>query len=862
MKKAVSFVLLSLLVCSPCIPTFAQKGRFVRMGTLPTIPQTQNEASFSSVHGFTDGAGVWLEWEMNVERNNIGFFVYRITKTGAERVAPERLIQGSGPNRGDRPSYGSKYNLFDRNGSFRSVYYVESLLADGSSTRTPTFSVQYVNDLTPYAGMTSRELIFNAESRDSGSGKTSLSLPKDLRREAESYAIEANSATHLTVISRPGVRIGVKNEGLYRISRAQLIAGGFDVSSDPNLWQIYVEGVEQAMNVPADASYIEFYGKGTDTQETAVRTYYLIKGDTPGKRFGTRVVRPAASTVISPSFSQVTEKRERTDYVNSILNGDDENFVGRFVGTTAATYKFNLVGVDFGSPETSIQVKFQGFSQTPHNVEVTLNGKALPPAVGDSLEQYKVEVKVPTSYLVEGSNSLVMRSTSTPDRNFFVSISLGFAKKFVPEQNQISFFTQNFRGARLDGFSSANVRVLDITDTSSPIRLSNLTAQPSGSTFSVIVPASTRGRVYFGVEDSALLSADSITPNNPELLGQPTNGANLVIIAHKDFLTQAEAWAAYRRNQGITVKVVDATEIYDEFNYGTLSGGSIKSFLGYAVNNWQTPPQYVLLLGDAYFDGRNYLGFGAFNYVPTLTVDTIFRESASDEALGDFNGDGLSEIAIGRIAARDTQTIATVLGKVATWEGLPAPMSGRGGLFVSDLPIGYDFQAMSDRLRAELPPTMTVRNLNRGDADSAASLINEINTGKYVVNYTGHGAAGLWAASNFFTTAQVPLLTNSTRPSLFVSLSCLNGFFDNVTDSLAETLTKSQTGGAVAMWASSGETTPDVQEVLGARFFNQLGAGNITRLGDLIKDSKSAVDGGRSVRLSWALIGDPMLKMR
>jgi hypothetical protein len=75
----------------------------------------------------------------------------------------------------------------------------------------------------------------------------------------------------------------------------------------------------------------------------------------------------------------------------------------------------------------------------------------------------------------------------------------------------------------------------------------------------------------------------------------------LIIISHKDFLAQSEDWANYRRSQGATVKVVDIGDVYDEFNYGVLSAAAIRGFLQYAKENWQTPPQYVLLVGDASF---------------------------------------------------------------------------------------------------------------------------------------------------------------------------------------------------------------------------------------------------------------------
>ena len=78
---------------------------------------------------------------------------------------------------------------------------------------------------------------------------------------------------------------------------------------------------------------------------------------------------------------------------------------------------------------------------------------------------------------------------------------------------------------------------------------------------------------------------------------------------------------------------------------------------------------------------------------------------------------------------------------------------------------------------------------------------------------------------------------------------------------MSEAITNSPNG-AVAIWASSGETTPDIQEVMAIRFYSQLGAGSIPRLGDLIKDAKLSLSGGLDVKLSWVLIGDPALKVR
>ena len=94
-------------------------------------------------------------------------------------------------------------------------------------------------------------------------------------------------------------------------------------------------------------------------------------------------------------------------------------------------------------------------------------------------------------------------------------------------------------------------------------------------------------------------------------------------------------------------------------------------------------------------------------------------------------------------------------------------------------------------------------------------------------------------------------------------LTCYNGLFIRPNaDSLSERLQNSPTGGSVVSWASTTETTPDVQSVMAERFYEQLGLGNITRIGDLVRDAKIVVPGGSNVRFSWVLLGDPMLKVR
>ena len=176
---------------------------------------------------------------------------------------------------------------------------------------------------------------------------------------------------------------------------------------------------------------------------------------------------------------------------------------------------------------------------------------------------------------------------------------------------------------------------------------------------------------------------------------------------------------------------------------------------------------------------------------------------------------------------------------------------------------------MSNRLKDKLPTGMpNIEMIKRGvpnDGAAQSAVLGAFNSGKYIANYSGHGNAGAWSDAPFFNKGQVENLTNVSSPTLVTALTCWNAYFVHPSpksESLAEMMLHAPNGGAVAMWASSTKTTPDVQEVMALRFYEQISLGNITKLGDLIKDAKAQLNAGSDVRLSWVLLGDPMLKVR
>ncbi|MDI1241230.1 MAG: C25 family cysteine peptidase [bacterium] len=831
---------------------------------------------FAKVEAFTEGKGAYIRWKMEAEYKNAGFRVYRTDKYGETPMSG--FIPGSSFSFGDQILTDAEYHAYDPKGSQESAYYVEAVSDDGTSLKSGYLVPEYTDSIENIPGGAKIKEETFAEKAGDNRMSEELKVSSELQTEIQKGLLAPDPTKHREVISTPGaVRIASKADGLIRVTKAELQTGGFDVNSNSANWQIYMDGVELPMIIGANADYIEFLGKAIETLESDIRIYYLIPGTTAGRRIANRTARPPLSTLLSRKYDQTFVREDKKNFTSQILNGETENWFGDVVTPTAFDYKFSLSGVDRTEGTRKLTIAFQGFSITQHSVELTLNGLLLPTVTGSARFPFQRDIDVPVSALLDGENTLRIRTLASGDINLLKRLSIDFPRSYIAIENKLEFHTENYKNARVSGFSSPNIRVFDVTYEDSPRLLTNLQMAETNGTWGPVIPAG-RSQVLYAVEANVYGTALSVTPIDPALLGEPSNTGTLILIAHPSLMAEANAWATYRSGQGIVTKVVDVNDIYDEFNYGVISSHAIEDFLLYAKNNWQTPPSYVLLFGDGHYDTKNYDAAdpGYWNMVPARQVDTLYEQTGSDEALADFNDDGLADIPVGRIPARTGSVVTVALNKVTAWESaVTANSMNRGVLFAHDWPDGYDFKAMSDRVMSKLPASVPKLSISQTSATAQTDIINAVNdldggtaqapgtnAGQYLLNYTGHGNVTSWRNTSFFSASQAPQLTNGAYPSLMISLTCLNGFFMTDFDGFAETMVKAPSGGAVAAWASTGKTTPDVQEIMAARFYLKLGEGNIPRLGDLINDAKAQVPAGADVRLSWALIGDPMLKVR
>ena len=699
--------------------------------------------------------------------------------------------------------------------------------------------------------------------RSSAAGKP-LSV-RNVSKSAFSYEAKVmpDPDVQKWVASRDGVRIRISKDGWYRVTRSELEAAGFDVLAPTGLWQLYNEGRQQSIVVGPNGSYIEFLGKSYDTPETGQNAYFLVVGDSAGKRVQGKFIRRTRTPVLGQNFDSSFERHRRFLYTSVVRNGSAGNFFGEVINNAITTINFDLPGFDPSSSSARVYIEAQGLTITQHDTNVSINGNPLNPLSGVDRQLASQTLEIPASFLQETGNSLDLQSTASPsDISLLGKLKIVYKRKFELHENMLFFRTNAYKKTTLTGITDRSGIVFDITDPDNPREIGNADLIPDGPGFKIELPPN-RPLEMLAVTVSGILQADSVEDHKAESLSDAGTAADFIIVSHANWLTEAGNWAAYRAGQGLQTKVIDVADVFDEFGYGREGASAIRSFLEFAHGNWQVPPAYVLLMGDGSYDPRDFEGNGKFNYVPPMMVDTLYEETGSDDAIADFDGDGLAEIPIGRIPVRDPSDVTDALQKVMTFESSLATAPARGSLCASDLPAGYDFETLCQNLQNQLPGTIPTAAINRGDANAKTNLLSDLNTGRYLVNYSGHGSVGVWAATSFFGQADVAALTNSNDLSLFTMLTCLNGYFLRpVPDGLSEALLRSDTGGAVAVWSSTGSTTPDVQEAMATRFFQQLGNGTMERLGDHVNDSKATIVGGRDVRLSWVLLGDPALKVK
>ncbi|HUV45440.1 MAG TPA: DUF2341 domain-containing protein [Dehalococcoidales bacterium] len=850
--------------------------------------------------------GIALEWETSFEVDILGFHVYRevdgkFYRVTADLVPGSVFKVGAGKELPAGQSYGQSYVYWDglSEGTGHELYWLDSVeLNGGRASFGPIRPEIYGQPVPERIKARFRSIGKHQVSRARALGNIRALREELSTKPAKTYKSQVNlvqavpekfSGPRLlpgeeqwALAAQPGVKIYIKEDGWYRVGEPELVAAGLSSGVDPRYLQLYADGEEQCLMVtgsddgrfdPEDA--IEFYGTGLDTSFTAAHVYWLVVGSRPGRRLDTpftdirlnlgkrmRIPRGLRGRGAPLSFPFSVELKERTFYFAALTNGERENFFGSVISTEPVDQLLTVAHPDPSSPEDALlEVVLQGGTVVSHQIKILFNYVEVGEVVFSGQEQWRAEIEVPYDLLLEGDNIITLTAQGgSMDVSLVDYIRLTYWRTYTADEDALRFRASGGEWLSIGGFSSPEIQVLDITD---PMRMlkvrGKVMTQDSGYAITVKVPGGGERSLMAFTEDKIKHPA-GIAANLASSWHELSQGAEVIIIGHSDLLESVRFLKELREQQGWSVVLVDVEDLYDEFNFGAKSPWALKDFLAQAYAYWNPQPRFVVLVGDASYDPRNYLGFGEFDLVPTKFVDTKYLKTASDDWFVDFNDDELPEMAVGRLPVESAEEAAAVVSKIISYEGASGLMNE--ALLVADINDFFNFEGASGDVADLLPGDMTISEIFRGKSPTARSdLLDSLNQGQLLVNYIGHGSAKIWKG-NLLTSLDAWNLTNSPYLPFLVSMTCLNGFFqDPYSESLAETFLKAERGGAVAVWSSSGLTDPEGQLIMNKELIRLLFNGQGLTIGEAIMRAKQVVPDA-DIRKTWILFGDPTLRLR
>jgi hypothetical protein len=851
---------------------FAAAAPTPRNSSTPANTCAPTRVDFNSFNATPSDGGVLLHWRTGFEVDNLGFNVYRERNGRRTRINPQ-IIAGSALMARATLRAGHSYAWLDKTDSGGdSQYWLEAIDLNGQREWHGPLAATRSNDESANP-VRSREQSLMLSRVGTTDNPAQALLPTAPRERAASPSKPTAAALSLqaTATAKSAVKLAVKREGWYRVSQDELIRAGFNANVDPRFIQLFVDGEQQPIAITGEADgkfdagdRIEFYGLATDSTVTDARVYWVTAGDGPGKRI--EEVKGRKGRAAAASFTYTVERKDRTVYFSSLNNSETENFFGPVIASEPVTQSLALHAIDRAAKtDAELEVILQGVTGAQHKVRVFFNDADFGEIGFYDRAQGSAKLRVPVASLREGDNTIkLVAQGGESDVSLLDRIRLTYQRGYRADNNLLRLTAKGKSRLTIDGFNTDQVRVLDVTSPNGVTAVkAQVVQQGDGYGVTFITPGAGQ-RLLLAVAENRYERPAAITADSPSNLRQPGIEADFVIIAHHDFIESIEPLKSLRQSQGLTVVVADVENVYDEFSFGQKTPQAIKDFLSYASASWRRAPRFALLFGDASLDPKNYLGHGDFDFVPTKIIDTTVLETASDDWLTDFDDDGLANIAMGRLPVRTLQEANRVVGKIISYDhSTPA----EGILLVNDLRDGYDFQAQNPQVKALIPARLRVQEMHRSEINQPATknaLLESLNRGQKIVNYFGHGSLDQWSG-DYLTSTDALGLTNRDSLAVFLTVTCLNGYFqDSAVESLAESLLKADHGGAVAVWASSGMCDATSQSAINLEMFRLLfgdsGAAQLT-LGEAALRAK-AVTSERDTRMTYILFGDPTTRLR
>lgn len=733
------------------------------------------------------------------------------------------------------------------------------------------------------------------------------------------------------------VKVRVPETGVYRLTDAELRKMGFP---QPERVRVFGYGGYRlstlfsslpAADLPAaPMMYVDgallFYGRGSvewladDASSCFTRSrndcsdygYYFLtdREDLDSQEMETDAGLEGEAELVLDSFQEYV-LHEQDAYSWSSTGRDlYENY--DYAAGASHDYTFQLPG---RVPDTSCRVEARFAARsvgtaTAFSVSVdgTQLGRATVAAVSSESQYYSKAKQATVTAEWSGDASQEVVVTVNHERPSGISGRLDYiALNYVRRLDLSSLPYLCFRSLqsvgkatefRIAGASVSTV-VWDVTEPWNARRMAG--SVDEAGVYSFTVPAgSLRQFVAINPAATGFGSVETMgAVDNQNLHGLEQTDMVIICPDRSDLLAQAERLAqAHREHDGLSVLVVKAPQVYNEFSSGTPDVSAyrrlMKMFYDRAAGGTTPAPGYLLLFGDCSFDNRmltaswskykpddfllSYQSEESLEEITSYITDDYF--GFLDDAEGAFLSRDRLDIGIGRFPVRTGEEARIAVDKtLAYMENKEAGAWKNSVCYVADDGDNNLHVSQAEELASYVEENYPSLRVNRVYADayrreSSATgysypdahkqLLRLLEQGLLVVNYSGHGSTTAWAAENLLTMTDIQSLSSPRLP-LWITATCDFTRFDDVQTSAGEAAFLNEKGGAIALLTTSRVVDALQNSTLNQAFMRHVFSrpdGRRLRLGDIMRIAKAdealATDQNK---LNFVLVGDPALTL-
>ncbi|MDD5223651.1 MAG: C25 family cysteine peptidase [bacterium] len=707
--------------------------------------------------------------------------------------------------------------------------------------------------------------------------------------------LEADEQWKLITLSGQAVKLGIDKDGICRVPLnnlsslglrtrglrvfyqgeeipVELAVAGAGVSDSRDVQKRFLQWLAGAKDNNLE---LRFVGRKPDSKYTRTSVYWIV----PDLRMGSSLPRVSGSPESGlPGLSKVTQVQlleQNKNYFANMPGGDpvDHWYWDYLVSDQPKDFALEIPDPAAGA-EGSINLSVIGLLEDPaieneNHLRVVLNRVVIGEISWGGRGEISASFSIPAGVMNASGNTLTLTlvgDTGAVNNVILLnSIEVSYLRSLSGSSGKVRFQVPTDANVEIPGFPGGDIMVYRLgarTDQARVIDL-NITQQESG--YQVKFRAATGE--YMVLTAGALTAQTFLLRDQSSMLKDPSNEADLIIISPSAFRNDLAPLASARAEEGLRVSLVDVQDIYDEFNYGQADPQAIRDFIGFTYHQWVSPaPAYVLLVGDASYDFKDYMGTGNTGFIPApqVTNDYLELTAPSDNWYACVDGtDEIPDLAIGRLPARTPAEVQTMVAKILALKG--RTLAGEKVLVSADNddPI---FEQGMEAAAAILTPGFDITRAYLGSLGLEATrqmILNSLLEGRGIFEYAGHSAIDKYAQEDIFGVADVSSLAGNGKTFLAVALSCLGGYFDvPYLESLGEELVRLPNGGAYAGLFSSGFTYPEQQIQLNNVFLHSLVDGE-TLGSSFLKAKISQVQGGGSpdILRSYHLFGDPSARL-